>query len=194
MSAFDDDVLERLEPLGELRSKRMFGGLGLYCGSAFFAIAWKGTLYFKVDDTTRPAYERAGAVAFRPLAKRPEMNGYFEVPESVLVRNERLLEWAAASVAVAKRAAPKVKSRSRSAGNKLRNLGPVSRRWLAAIGVVSRADLERVGSIGAYRLVRKQQRGASLLLLYALEAALLDVDWRKLPSDLKRRLREAVEP
>ena len=31
-------VLEQLAGLGELRSRRMFGGAGLYCAEVFFAI------------------------------------------------------------------------------------------------------------------------------------------------------------
>jgi DNA transformation protein len=75
----------------------------------------------------------------------------------------------------------------------LRNLGPVSARWLADVGIVSREDLERVGPVAAYALVRRQQAGASLNLLWALEAAVRDVDWRGLTSETKVRLRQELE-
>lgn len=80
----------------------------------------------------------------------------------------------------------------RDSGEALRNLGPVSRRWLAEVGIETRAALERAGSLGAYRKVRESGVRVSLNLLYALEGALLDVHWTKLPPDLKRRLATAA--
>lgn len=74
----------------------------------------------------------------------------------------------------------------------LRNLGAISGRWLREAGVATRADLERLGSVGAFAAVRDQGHAPSLNLLWALEAALLDVDWRELPAGLKERLRDGV--
>jgi DNA transformation protein len=79
----------------------------------------------------------------------------------------------------------------------MRNLGPVSRAWLAAVGIHGLDDLRAVGSVGAWRLVAERLRGtgegsASLLLLWALEGALLDVDWRDLPAGVKDALRRAA--
>lgn len=74
----------------------------------------------------------------------------------------------------------------------LKNLGPVSREWLQAVGIHSRADLEAVGALEAYRLVRLHGFNASLNLLYALEAALRDVHWTALPAETKRQLQVAA--
>ncbi|HET7608352.1 MAG TPA: TfoX/Sxy family protein, partial [Gammaproteobacteria bacterium] len=64
---FRDFVLDQLAGVRELRSKRMFGGLGLYAGERFFGIVAADELFFKVDDANRGAYEAAGSDAFRPL-------------------------------------------------------------------------------------------------------------------------------
>ena len=72
------------------------------------------------------------------------------------------------------------------------NLGPVSREWLQAVGIHSRADLEAVGAIEAYRRVRLHGFNASLNLLYALEAALRDVPWTALSAETKRQLQVAA--
>jgi DNA transformation protein and related proteins len=74
----------------------------------------------------------------------------------------------------------------------IRNLGPVSRQWLNKIDIHSIHDLRRVGSVTAYAMVRRNERRASLNLLWALEAAIRDIDWRELnPSD-KELLRAEV--
>ena len=75
---------------------------------------------------------------------------------------------------------------------KLRNIGPASTAWLAAVGVASRDDLERLGSVAAFARVRRVQPRATLNLLWALEAALADRDWRTLSDETKERLKREL--
>ena len=75
----------------------------------------------------------------------------------------------------------------------LRNLGPTSAAWLEELGIDSKADLQRFGSVVAYRLVRQRRGRCSLNLLWALEGALTGTDWRELPVDTKERLRREAE-
>ena len=75
----------------------------------------------------------------------------------------------------------------------LRNLGSTSAAWLREIGVQTRADLERLGPVAAYRLVQQNQPSTSLNLLWAMAAALNDQDWRELSDDEKATLRREVE-
>jgi DNA transformation protein and related proteins len=71
----------------------------------------------------------------------------------------------------------------------VKNIGPVSAGWLAAVGIRTLQDLERVGPLDAWRRVDDRFPGrASVTLLYALEAALLDIPWNDLPPEVKRRL------
>lgn len=72
----------------------------------------------------------------------------------------------------------------------MRNLGPQSRSWLAEIGIGSEAELRAIGSVEAFlRLKFALGRKVSLLMLYAMEAALLGIDWRHLPEETKAALR-----
>ena len=68
-------VLEQLDPLGPIASKRMFGGVGLYAGDLFFALIAADVLYLKGDDATRAAREKAGARRFQPFPDRPKGKG-----------------------------------------------------------------------------------------------------------------------
>ena len=82
--------------------------------------------------------------------------------------------------------------------SQLPNLGPQSSRWLAAIGVRTRRDLETLGSIEAYRLLKRQGYNASLNLVYAIEGVLRGCDWNRLPArlktELKARAADAIKP
>lgn len=74
----------------------------------------------------------------------------------------------------------------------LKNFGKTSERWLNEIGVHTKADLKKLGSVHAYRLLKERGFNVSLNMAYAIEATLLDLHWRELPSDLKAELREAI--
>lgn len=76
--------------------------------------------------------------------------------------------------------------------SELRNLGPKSAQWLNNVGIFTRADLAHVGSVIAFRIVKEAGYPATANLLYALEAALLDIDWRALDTEQKERLRREV--
>ncbi len=75
----------------------------------------------------------------------------------------------------------------------IRNIGPVSTAWLAEVGVESLEDLERVGSVEAYRRVREQRpQKASLNLLWALQGALMELHWADVPDEIKEQLLEEL--
>ena len=75
----------------------------------------------------------------------------------------------------------------------LRNLGPKSGQWLREAGIATIAELERLGPVVAYRLVKQHQPKASLNLLWAMAAGLKGMDWRELTEATKKRLRKEVE-
>ncbi len=75
----------------------------------------------------------------------------------------------------------------------LRNLGPKSGSWLAAVGIETIDDLEAVGPAEAYRRCRDGGFPVSLNLLWALAGALYDLPWNQLPAAMKDELRRAVE-
>ena len=81
----------------------MFGGVGIYAGSHFFAIIANDALYFKVDAALRDDFEKMGMKPFQPYGEDGETMGYYEVPADLLEDPERLRPWAEKSIAVARR-------------------------------------------------------------------------------------------
>lgn len=75
----------------------------------------------------------------------------------------------------------------------LLNLDPKSGQWLREARINTIADLERLGPVVAYRVVKQRQPKASLNLLWALAAGLKGQDWRELTEATKKRLRKEVE-
>jgi DNA transformation protein len=103
--SFRSFALEQLQRtvLG-VRARSMFGGVGIYAGDLFFALIADDTLYFKVDNSTRPAFAARGMGPFRPYGDTGEIMQYYQVPEDLLEDPEALRPWAEGAIAVARRA------------------------------------------------------------------------------------------
>lgn len=61
----------------------------------------------------------------------------------------------------------------------LRNLGPQSAKMLAKAGIMSNAKLKAAGSVAAFLAVKRAGCTPSINLLWALEGALADQDWKE---------------
>lgn len=96
-------VQELLEPLGQIRASRFFGGVGLAYNSVQFAMMIGENLYFVVDDSTRPKYEKLAAQPFAYDTKKGHIivRRYYEVPDDVLAEPETLQIWAKEAIEIA---------------------------------------------------------------------------------------------
>lgn len=187
----------------------MFGGHGFYSEGRFFALDWKGQLFLKAVAADAAEFQGLGWERFVPFPDRPVKRHaglhsglhsgfhYWGVPEDVLADADRLrphvLGAARAAAEAAQQPASTRRMRREREARRLRNLGPVSRRWLDAVGVRSRADLEALGAATAYERVRAAGFRPSLNLLWALEGALMDLHWSRVPQAVKAALLERVE-
>ena len=97
---FLEYVRDQFSELGEVQSRKMFGGAGIYLDGRFFALVSDDELFLKVDDANRLRFERAGSHAFEPWQGHV-MNGYWSVPADVLEDRARLAEWSQHSVKIA---------------------------------------------------------------------------------------------
>jgi len=77
--------------------------------------------------------------------------------------------------------------------SELKNIGPKSKQWLNAIGVYSLKDLKDMGAVDCCRILKAQGYPASLNLAYAIEGAIHDIHWTKIPTDVKQALKNALE-
>ena len=90
-----DILTEEWTPLGQVTTKRMFGGVGLFCDRVMFTIIDKqGAVFLRSDETTDAIFEAAGS----------HKHGipYWLVPVGVMADPVELLTWARRAVAVAK--------------------------------------------------------------------------------------------
>ena len=106
-SEFVEHVVELMRAFGAVEPRSMFGGWGLYHRGQFFALVAEDTLYFKVDDATRAAFEAEGGGPFIYERKGGGKTGmsYFRPPDEALEDPEVMARWARLGYAAALRAA-----------------------------------------------------------------------------------------
>lgn len=75
----------------------------------------------------------------------------------------------------------------------LHNLGPTSETMLAAAGIDTPAQLKAYGAVGAFIALKQAGLAVSLNMLWAMEGALCDRDWREVARDDKLRLLTELE-
>lgn len=72
--------------------------------------------------------------------------------------------------------------------SKLRNLGKASSQMLLSAGIRSEERLRDMGSVAAYIAVKAAGCKPSLNLLWAIEGALTDRDWKEVSRDERTSL------
>jgi DNA transformation protein len=104
-TALVDHCLELLAPLGAVRSRRMFGGHGLYIDDLFVALIAFDRLYMKTDLQTRPRFQAAGGEPFVYDVKRGAVAlGYWTVPAEAMESPALMQPWARQAIEAALRA------------------------------------------------------------------------------------------
>jgi DNA transformation protein len=106
MPAFVSHCVDLFAPLGTVRARRMFGGHGLYIDAIFVALIADERLYMKTDETSRPAFERAGCqpFAYSRSDRAAVTLGYWTAPDEALDSPRSMEPWARLSLAAALRA------------------------------------------------------------------------------------------
>ncbi|HLO93562.1 MAG TPA: TfoX/Sxy family protein [Burkholderiaceae bacterium] len=124
-----DHALELLAPLGSLRSRRMFGGWGIYVEDLFIAIIAFEQLFLKADDVTVPRFEAAGCRRFE-YEREGKMAGlrYFTPPEDAMESPALMRPWAQLALEAALRARQKAPARTAARPTRTKTAASSSRR------------------------------------------------------------------
>ena len=116
-----DHCLELLAPLGVVRSRRMFGGHGIYVDDLFVGLIAYDRLFLKASPETRPRFEAAGCEPFVYSKQGDAVSlGYWSAPPDAMESPALMAPWArlALRAAVAARAVkrPAAKRPAKPAG------------------------------------------------------------------------------
>lgn len=103
---FLDYIIDILAPYYQpITTRKMFGGVSIYCEYGIFAIITKDdALYFKVDAVNKEQYLEAGMTQFMRMP-------YYQLPLELLDGSEELGGWINQSIEVAQRSPVKKKKK-----------------------------------------------------------------------------------
>lgn len=97
--------VELLQPLGAVRSRRMFGGQGIYVDDLFIAIVAFDKLFLKSDSHTRATFEASGCEPFvYDGAGKQVTVSYWTVPADAMESPVLMQPWARLAMEAALRA------------------------------------------------------------------------------------------
>jgi DNA transformation protein len=104
-AGFTHYCCELLAPAGAVRSRRMFGGWGLYVDDLFVAIISGETLYLKADEETQSRFEAAGCSRFEYTARgKQHVFAYWTVPPEAMDSPRLMQPWVRLAMDAALRA------------------------------------------------------------------------------------------
>jgi DNA transformation protein len=107
--SFAEFLREQLAPLGRVTLRRMFGKTGVFCDGLMLGMVTDNTLYFRVDDHNRTAFEEAAS--FPPLNYRKKGDiidlSFWRAPERLFDEPNEFVAWARLALAAARRVAAK---------------------------------------------------------------------------------------
>ncbi len=95
MSEFIEFLREQFAEFGEVQSKRMFGGHGIYYHELMIGLVADDTLYLKIDGETEALFLAAGSQPFmyNKAGKLVKMS-YYEAPAETLEDPDEMKHWA----------------------------------------------------------------------------------------------------
>jgi DNA transformation protein len=114
---------EQLAPLGRITMRRMFGKTGVFCDGLMLGMVTDNTLYLRVDDDNRAAFQEAASsppLNYRKKGETIDLS-FWRAPERLFDEPDELVTWARIALAAAHRVAakrgrpvPKAKLKARS--------------------------------------------------------------------------------
>jgi DNA transformation protein and related proteins len=109
-------VVDLMQSIGPVESKRMFGGFGVFLDGLMFGLITGNVLYIKADEDSKKDFLQLGLLPFSYSKKDKTMSlSYYQAPEEAMENVEIMSGWANKGFAAALRAAAKKRP---SSGNR----------------------------------------------------------------------------
>ena len=95
-------IVDQLSLVGTVKSKKMFGGVGIFKEDKMFGMLnSSGKFFLKVDETNIRDYQEKGMLPFAHDKNKTGKMPYFVVPTEVIENKEVMKEWAEKSIEIA---------------------------------------------------------------------------------------------
>ena len=162
------------DQLGQIKSRSMFGGFGIFADDIMFALVVNDKLHIRADDKLANQFKTEGLTPY-VYKKRgfPVVTKYFALTDNIETCEERALSLAYRSLEVAKKEKTTQAKARPTRLKDLPNLRLATERMLKKAGIDSVENLEQIGSVKAFKAIQATHSAeVSIELLWALEGAI----------------------
>ncbi|MGL5758212.1 TfoX/Sxy family DNA transformation protein [Plesiomonas sp.] len=178
MNAVDKDLIRKACEIfsvhfGEVKSRSMFGGFGLYQGDVMFAVVSEDYLYLRACNGLEARFIARGMAPFVYTKRgRPVMLRYYKVDQMMWDNLDQLVVMANQALIGARNDKQEKKGGEAKRLKDLPNMGLSTERLLRKAGIGSISELQALGAVAAYVKVKAQCSDVTEKLLWALAGAL----------------------
>ncbi|MEI8632865.1 TfoX/Sxy family DNA transformation protein [Vibrio sp. PP-XX7] len=183
--------MQLFEQLGQVKSRSMFGGFGIFVEDIMFALVVQDKLHIRADSNSLETFKTQG---FEPYvyAKRgfPVVTKYYALPTDYWEDKSTILKIATLAY---NNARVEKESQVETKPQRLKdlpNLRLATERMLKKAGITSVDQLHEKGAIQAYKAIQETHPSTqpSLELLWALEGAIEGKHWSVIPKSRREEL------
>ncbi|NAW64969.1 TfoX/Sxy family DNA transformation protein [Photobacterium halotolerans] len=189
------DSIRLFEKFGQIKSRSMFGGFGIFAGETMFALVVNNKLHLRANARNEEAFKQADLKPY-VYQKRgfPVVTKHYAIPDSWWETPDVILEHAERSLNAAQADKEKKLQASPTRIKDLPNLRLANERMLKKAGISSVDQLFEVGAIGAFQALQESHHESlSLDLLWALEGAVSGKHWSVITPQRRNELLSKLE-
>lgn len=183
------DSMKLFEPLGNIKSRSMFGGFGIFSGDIMFALVVKNELHIRADDKKAKLFTEQGMSPY-VYHKRgfPVVTKYFALNEAQWQSSDSIFELAQEALTQARADKAHQQREQVDRLKDLPNLRLGTERMLKKAGIESVEALKQHGSLEAFKAIRAFNEEVTVELLWALEGAIEGKHWSVIPQSRREEL------
>ena len=189
------NTLQFFDSLGEIKSRSMFGGFGIFCDDTMFALVVNDRHHLRAGSQNEKEFKQLDMVPYT-YKKRgfPVITKYFEIPMTWWEQEDVLMGFAVRALEIAKQDQDVKKSSVATRIKDLPNLRLATERMLKKVGIDSVEKLQSQGAVRAFQALQKNTGSSlSLDMLWALEGAIDGKHWSVVSPQRRNELLSSLQ-
>jgi DNA transformation protein len=189
-----DMVINRLNYLGDLTSRSMFGGYGICLDKVMFSLVADDKFYLRANEELEPNFINNG---MKPLIYMnrglPIVMRYFHIESSIWEDEQRLKEWVELSLSAAIKDKLNKDNAQSERLKELPNITLSLERLLWRAGIFNKDNLFKIGAVKAFLMVKSISHSISIDVLFALAGAIEGCHAAALTEDKRSHLLDEIK-
>lgn len=186
------NTLKFFDHLGKIKSRSMFGGFGVFCDDAMFALVVNNSLHLRAGKESEIEFIKMGMTPYTYTKRNfPVNTKYYVIPDFWWEQPNVLMNYAKQALLIASEDKKEKKLAVPTRIKDLPNLRLTTERLLKKAGISSLEEFQKAGALEAFQALQKtHNQSLSLDMLWALEGALDGKHWSVVTPSRRNELLE----